>query len=249
MMSAEINYYRVLGISETATTSEIKKRYRSLSKQFHPDTTTGDEKIMAQINEAYTVLSDPLKRHYYTPPKPKTTPTPPATTVRPRPSSTTKTYASAARYQTTDHRARHATQQNYTDEDNSWNRALTYGFTLVFAIVLAAFALPAANRFLVKYETAAAANSANTETAQNNAPTYSPPQDPVYPQPNNSYYSSQDDNTSTEAVDSSDESIDTTPQTTPTPTPTPSTTPSPKPTSSQQAYNKWFNRHNYRYNN
>jgi molecular chaperone DnaJ len=60
-----INYYRVLQISEQAAEDDIKKAYRKLAKQCHPDTYPGDrekETRFKEISEAYGVLSDPLKR-------------------------------------------------------------------------------------------------------------------------------------------------------------------------------------------
>jgi len=60
----ETNYYKVLGISKDATTSEIKSRYRELVKQHHPDR-QGDALVMARINKAYEVLSNPRLRFKY----------------------------------------------------------------------------------------------------------------------------------------------------------------------------------------
>lgn len=65
------DYYKVLEVSRDASDKEIKKAFRRLSKQFHPDKVTSPEarpaaeKKMAAINEAYEVLSDPeLKQRY-----------------------------------------------------------------------------------------------------------------------------------------------------------------------------------------
>jgi DnaJ-class molecular chaperone len=55
------NYYDVLGISKTASDEEIKKAFRELALQHHPDK-GGDAEIMKDVNEAYSVLSDPQKR-------------------------------------------------------------------------------------------------------------------------------------------------------------------------------------------
>lgn len=68
MSAKEVNYYRVLGVRRDATAEEIKKRYRTLSKQHHPDANGSDDGRMALINEAYAVLSNPLKRSDYLPP-------------------------------------------------------------------------------------------------------------------------------------------------------------------------------------
>jgi curved DNA-binding protein len=62
------DYYKVLGVSQTATESEIKKAYRKLAVSYHPDKTKGDKAANAkfmEINEANQVLSDPVKRKKY----------------------------------------------------------------------------------------------------------------------------------------------------------------------------------------
>lgn len=58
------DYYEVLGVSKTASDKDIKKNYRQLSKEYHPDK-GGDEEKFKEINEAYSVLSDPEKRNNY----------------------------------------------------------------------------------------------------------------------------------------------------------------------------------------
>lgn len=59
------DYYKILGLSKTATETEIKKAYRKLALQYHPDKNAGDEKAEArfkEVGEAYAILSDPQKK-------------------------------------------------------------------------------------------------------------------------------------------------------------------------------------------
>ena len=59
------DYYHALGVSRSASGDEIKRAYRKLALQHHPDKPTGDEEKFKEINEAYQVLSDPEKRRQY----------------------------------------------------------------------------------------------------------------------------------------------------------------------------------------
>lgn len=59
------DYYTILGVQKTASEEEIKKAYRKLAHQHHPDKAGGDEKKFKEINEAYQVLSDKNKRAQY----------------------------------------------------------------------------------------------------------------------------------------------------------------------------------------
>lgn len=70
---SEETYYDVLGVSRTATEEEIKSAFRKMAREFHPDKTPNAsravqmliEEKFKDINEAYTVLSDPVQRATY----------------------------------------------------------------------------------------------------------------------------------------------------------------------------------------
>lgn len=66
-MSTKRDYYDILTVSRTATPEELKKAYRKLAKEYHPDVNsdTGAGDQFKEINEAYEVLSDPDKRAAY----------------------------------------------------------------------------------------------------------------------------------------------------------------------------------------
>jgi curved DNA-binding protein len=62
------DYYKILGVSKTATADEIKSAFRKLATKYHPDKNKTDPKAeekFKDINEAYQVLSDPDKRNKY----------------------------------------------------------------------------------------------------------------------------------------------------------------------------------------
>ena len=66
---AHKDYYKILGLNNNASNDEIKKAYRRLAMQYHPDRNHGKEEWASdkfkEINEAFTVLGDPKKRRQY----------------------------------------------------------------------------------------------------------------------------------------------------------------------------------------
>jgi molecular chaperone DnaJ len=68
MATVKRDYYEVLGVERTCTGEELKKAYRRLAMEFHPDRNQGDkraEERFKEVGEAYSVLSDPQKRQRY----------------------------------------------------------------------------------------------------------------------------------------------------------------------------------------
>ena len=64
----EKDYYKALGVAKDASQAEIKKVYRKLARNLHPDKNPGDPKAEArfkEVSEAYDVLSDAAKRKEY----------------------------------------------------------------------------------------------------------------------------------------------------------------------------------------
>ncbi len=67
-MPSEPDHYKVLSIAPGASAQEIKRAFRRLAFQYHPDRNQADQetnKRMQEINEAYATLSDPMKRREY----------------------------------------------------------------------------------------------------------------------------------------------------------------------------------------
>ncbi|MFA7314617.1 MAG: molecular chaperone DnaJ [Candidatus Magasanikbacteria bacterium] len=59
------DYYKVLGVDKSATKEEIKKAFRKLAHEHHPDKKTGNEEKFKEINEAFQVVGDDTKRKQY----------------------------------------------------------------------------------------------------------------------------------------------------------------------------------------
>ena len=62
------DYYKILGVERTASEADIRKAYRKLAMQYHPDRNPNDKQAedrFKEINEAYQVLNDPTKRSHY----------------------------------------------------------------------------------------------------------------------------------------------------------------------------------------
>lgn len=68
MQANTFSYYTILNVPSNATPDDIKKAFRAMAHQFHPDKNPGDyeaEEKFKEISRAYEVLSDPLKRSMY----------------------------------------------------------------------------------------------------------------------------------------------------------------------------------------
>ena len=66
-MATTRDYYEILGVARGASDDEVKKAFRKLAQQWHPDvnTSSGADERFKEINEAYQVLSDPQRRQAY----------------------------------------------------------------------------------------------------------------------------------------------------------------------------------------
>lgn len=107
-----VDYYRVLGVSPSASGAQIKASYKALAKKFHPDL-NGDANKMAAINEAYRVLTDPDARRRYN-----------QTIDIPR-STARHHYHENHEYVYTPHTRQHASTRPRTQPRPSWDRSWT----------------------------------------------------------------------------------------------------------------------------
>ena len=67
-MAEKRDYYDILGIKRDASAETIKKAFRKLAKKYHPDSNAGNpqaEQMFKDVNEAYSILSDPEKKKLY----------------------------------------------------------------------------------------------------------------------------------------------------------------------------------------
>ena len=66
-MASQRDYYDILGVPRGASDADVKKAFRRLAQQWHPDVSTeaGADERFKEINEAYQVLSDPQRRQAY----------------------------------------------------------------------------------------------------------------------------------------------------------------------------------------
>jgi molecular chaperone DnaJ len=59
------DYYKILGVNKSANADEVKRAYRKMAHQYHPDKNNGDDTKFKELNEAYQTISDPQKRAQY----------------------------------------------------------------------------------------------------------------------------------------------------------------------------------------
>lgn len=167
MRGTSVDYYQVLGVSPSASLEDIKRRYRQLSKKHHPDTPTGDEQLMARINEAYATLSDPVKRHFYT-----STPK-----VRPEKPAQSQTQHAQTRYAyNRSQTAQKKRAQAAAEEEkgpSGWVIFLTYTLAIPLAIFLVTLLTPVANRLFTSSDntTITTTGSSTTSPSQTNTST------------------------------------------------------------------------------
>ena len=59
------DYYKIMGVSQNVTKEELRSAYLKLAKQYHPDSSTGNEEKFKQISEAWEVLGNPRSKEEY----------------------------------------------------------------------------------------------------------------------------------------------------------------------------------------
>ncbi len=64
-MASQKDYYKLLGVDESASADEIKKAFKKLAVQHHPDKKGGNKEKFQEINEAYQTLGDAQKKQQY----------------------------------------------------------------------------------------------------------------------------------------------------------------------------------------
>lgn len=169
MHIADVDYYKVLGVSANATASEIKQKYRELSKKYHPDTMGGDTKRMSQINEAYATLSDPSKRREYYPPSAHKTYTEPS-------------YTKTAKQPQRSPVKKRTVFEPEEEPENQWFVFLSYVLAIPIAILVINVGLPAFKQILPKGKTVIVEQppktpiqTTQTVPATNTPPNFTPP--------------------------------------------------------------------------
>ena len=65
VISSCMDHYTTLGVSKNASQDEIKRAYRQLAKEHHPDKPAGNAERFKQINHAYSIVGDEIKRREY----------------------------------------------------------------------------------------------------------------------------------------------------------------------------------------
>lgn len=65
MQAGMQDYYEILGVAPDASADDIRRAFRARAKMHHPDTMSGTQEAMVQLNEAYETLRDPVRRTVY----------------------------------------------------------------------------------------------------------------------------------------------------------------------------------------
>ncbi len=129
------DYYAALHVAENATDTDIRRQYRILSKQHHPDM-GGSQEEMAKINEAYDILSDQFKRSLYDAERRRTIHVPTREPAQP--------FYTPPRHQPTPRTQTHFATQPTKKKRSSWWVKLVWGFTVVVLTIGVLTQLPLA---------------------------------------------------------------------------------------------------------